>query len=134
MLFDQGHLCLDGRGDIGRDKAGRPAADDHQVIVKPDRLSPWGIDFFCPDHFHDLFGNQRKNTQQDKRKYQAGGQYPAQGIDLPQPGPGIDINNGARQHADLGDKVEKAGEIGVRPMARLIMKKGKAGTRRRVNR
>ncbi len=111
VRLDQGHLGFHRRGDVGRDQTGRAGADDHQVAIERarPRAGPARIDAARLRRIDDLLGDQREDSEQHERGDQRRLQDAAGGFDLRQLRAGVDVGDGAGEHAELADPVEGPG-------------------------
>ena len=107
VLFHQGDPGLDGGGDVGGHQAAGAGADHHHVAIEGFgfQVEPLRIDLARLEHVHHLLRDQRENAQQHERTHQAGRENALQGTDLRQLGAGIDVHDGAGEHADLAHQI-----------------------------
>ncbi len=104
VLFNQGNLRLDSRGNVGCHKTRRPRTDDNEIVIKSFRFFIGCHGFIPVDQIKAFFGGNGKNTEKGKGQNQARGEDTLERLKLGEVFTGIDIYNGGRKHADLTDK------------------------------
>ena len=109
VAFDQGHLGLDGRGDVGRHQTTRARTDHHQIAVEVARAWPTGVELALLPPRNAPFGDQGEHAQQGQAAQQCRRQDIGGRFDGRQLGPRVHVHHRAGQHADLADQIERLG-------------------------
>ena len=106
VALDQRDTRIHGRGDIAGDQPGGTGTDDDHVVIKGLRLVEGRLLLALAQHADDLLGDQREEAQRDEGGDQPRREDAGQGFQLAQLTPGVHVDGGARQHAQLACHVE----------------------------
>jgi hypothetical protein len=122
ILLDERHLRFHGSGDVGRDETRRAGADDDEIAVEARGFRPARIDAARFHPFQDALRDQREDAEQRKRDDELE-RHP----ELAEPRARVDVDHGAREHADLAHPHVGPGPHRRERHEEIDREKGKSG-------